>query len=415
MTKKNEHVIKINIEKKDWADILDNTFKKKNAQVTIKGFRKGKAPKDVFLKEYGIESLYMDSVDEAIQVAYKKVLEDNELIPVCEPKVDISSIDQEHVEFEFTIITKPEVKVSSYKNLGVKKETPKVTKKEIEEELNGLRSRFAEIVEKEDGKVVKGDIAVIDFEGFVDGKAFEGGKGKDYPLEIGSQTFIPGFEEQLEGTKAGESKDVKVTFPKEYQKDLAGKDAVFKCTVKKVQTRVLPELNEEFYKDLGYEDVKTKEELEKKIEEHLLEHKKQDAENKYFDELMAAGVKNVEVDINDEIVDDELNRMLNELDNNLKMQGVTKEQYFQFTNTTVEAFKENMKPTAIDRIKSRYLLDYIIETEKLEAKDADIKKHAKEMAEKYGVEADELIEMYGGMDNVKYDLLIHKAMDILQS
>ena len=412
---KNVHTITTTLKDKEWSDILDETFKKKNSNVTIDGFRKGKAPKDVYIKKFGIESLYMDAVDAALPKAYAKVLEDEKLVPACEPKVDIKEIDKDHITLEFTIITKPEVKLSSYKNLGVKKETPKVTKEEIESEIASMQNRFAEIVVKEEGTVEKGNIAVIDFEGFVDGVAFDGGKGTDYPLEIGSNTFIPGFEDALIGAKLGETRDVNVKFPENYVENLKGKDATFKVTVKGIKVRVLPELNEEFFKDLGYEDVKTKEELEKKIEEHLMEHKKEDAENKYIDDLIKAGIDKMTVEINDEIVDEEINRMIKDLSSRLEMQGVTLENYFQFTNTTMEQFKENARPDAINRIKSRYLLDEIIAKEKIDATEEEVNAHAESQAKKYQVETSELIQMYGGLDVVKYDLLIHKAIEVLES
>lgn len=411
---KNVHTVTITLEGNDWTKILDETFKRHNQNATIKGFRKGKAPKDVFLKEYGIESLYMDSVDEALNVAYPRALEENKLTPACEPKVDIKGIDENHVEFEFTIITKPEVKISSYKKLGVKKEEAKVTQEEIDAEVKRLQDRLAEIVTKENGTVEDGNIAVIDFEGFVDGVAFEGGKGTDYPLEIGSNTFIPGFESQLIGLKAGESKDVNVKFPEDYVENLKGKDATFKVTVKEIRVRVLPELNEDFYKDLGYEDVKTKEELESKIKEHLLEHKNEEVENKYIDELIKAGIDKMEVEINEEIIDDEVHRMMHDLEHRLEMQGMNLDMYFQFTGTDHDKFHETAKPEAINRIKSRYLLDEIIEKEKLDATEEEVMAHAEEQAKKYETTANEIIEMYGGMDVVKYDLLIHKAIKVLE-
>lgn len=411
---KNVHTVKVKLEGKDWTSVLDETFKKRSANTTIDGFRKGKAPKEVFIKKFGIESLYMDSIDAALPKAYAKALEENSLVPACEPKVDVTNISENEVEFEFTIITKPEVKLASYKNLGVKKETPKVTKEEIAHELEHLRGQFAEIEAKKSGKVEKGDIAVIDFEGFVDGVAFDGGKGTDYSLEIGSNTFIPGFEDALIGFKKGETKDIKVTFPEDYMESLKGKDATFKVTVKEINVRVLPEMDEEFFKDLGYDDVKTVEELEAKIKEHLMEHKKDDAENKYIDALIDAGIEKLTVEVNDEIVEEELKRMTDDLSKRLEMQGVPLESYLQFTGTTMEQFKENARPEALKRIKSRYLLDEIINKEKLEATDEEVKAHAKDQAEKYGASEEEIIEMYGGLEVVKYDLLIHKAIKVLE-
>lgn len=411
---KNVHDIKITVKDEEWKNILESVFRKKNAEVTIPGFRKGKATKEAYMKKFGIESLYMDSVDEALSVAYKKALEENDLVPACEPKVDIVGIDENHVELQFTIITKPEVKLSSYKKLGVKKEEVKVSKKEIDSEITRLQSRLAEIVEKENGEVSEGDIAVIDFEGFVDGKAFDGGKGSDYPLEIGSNTFIPGFETGLIGLKKGESKDVNVKFPEDYVENLKGKDAVFKVTVKEIRTRVLPEMDEEFFKDLGYDDVKTREELEAKVKEHLTTHKKEEVENKYIDDLMNAGIEKMEVEINDEIIDEEIHRMMHDLEQRLSMQGITLDNYFKFSGIDHDKFHETARPEAINRIKSRYLLDEIITREKLEASEEEVLEHAKEQAKKYGTTENEIIEMYGGMDVVKYDLLVHKAIKVLE-
>ena len=411
---KNVHTVTMSVEGKEWEHILDNTFKRHNQDANIQGFRKGHAPKEVFLKKFGIESLYMDSVDEALNIAYPKALEKEKLTPACEPKVDIKGIDESHVEFEFTIITKPEVKLSSYKKLGVKKEEAKVSKEEIESEIKHMQEHAAEIITKENGAVENGDIAVIDFEGFVDGEAFEGGKGTDYPLEIGSNTFIPGFESQLVGLKAGESKDVNVKFPEEYVENLKGKDATFKVTVKEIRARVLPEMNEEFFKDLGFDDVKTKAELEAKVKEHLLEHKTEEVENKYIDDLIKAGIDKLQVEINEEIIDDEVHRMMHDLSQRLEAQGMTLDMYFKFSGIDHEKFHETARPEAINRIKSRYLLDEIIEKEKLDATDEEVKAHAEEQAKKYGATAEEIISMYGGIEVVKYDLLIHKAIKVLE-
>lgn len=412
---KNVHKLTVKLEGNEWTSILDKTFKKKNNEVKIDGFRKGKAPKEIFIKNFGIEILYQDAIDEALPQAYEKVMKENKLIPACQPSVDVLAIDENHVELEFTVITTPEVKVSSYKKLGVKREEPKVTKEEIKQEIDNIRGRMAEIVEKKSGKVEKGDTAVIDFEGFVDGVAFEGGKGTDYPLEIGSNTFIPGFEDQLIGTKKGDTKDVLVKFPEDYVENLKGKEATFKVTVKEVKSRILPELNEEFFKDLGYDDIKTEKEFEEKTREHLLKHKEEDAENKYIDALLEAGMSKMTVEVNDEIISEEVERMIDDLRHRLEMQGIPLESYLQFTGSNIEEFKNQSKPEALKRIKSRYLIDYIIEKEGLKVTDKDAQEHAKETAKKYEIEKEELIESYGGIEVVKYDLLVHKAIDILKN
>ena len=352
---KNVKEVTIRLEKEEWTKALDKAFNNKKKDLKVDGFRKGSCPKDIYIKKFGIESLFMDAVDLSINDAYHKALEESKAVPVCEPKLDITSINADGVEFKFTIIEKPEVKLGKYKALGIKKEKAKVTKEEVEHEITHLQEHLADIVELEEGTVEEGNTAVIDFEGFVDGKKLDGGTGTNYPLEIGSHTFIPGFEEGLVGMKIGEEKELNLKFPDEYVDNLKGKDVTFKIKVTKIKKRVLPEINEDFFKDLGYEDVKTKEELEKEVEKHLTEHKEADAENKYIGELLNKAIENMEVEVNPEIIDEEINRMLNQYRDELKMQGITLEQYLEFTKTTMESLKKMMEPEAINRIKSRYV------------------------------------------------------------
>ena len=411
---KNVHKITIKLEKEEWKKLLDETFKEKNKETTIKGFRKGKAPKEVFIKKFGIESLFMDAADKAYPIAYRRVLDENKLEPVVQPKVDIKNISEEEIELEFEIITKPEVKVKSLKNLGIKKDAVKVTKDEINKEIDNIRGQFAEIIIKEKGKAEKGDIAVIDFEGFVDDKPFEGGQASNYELELGSNTFIPGFEDGVVGMKIGETKDIKVKFPDDYVEHLKGKDAVFKVTVNSLKTRVLPEINEELFKDMGYDKIKTKEELEEEIKKHLKEHKENDAENKYIDELLNAGIEKMEVELNEEIVNDEVDRMIHDLEHNLSHQGITLDLYLSFNRISKDEFIEKTKPEAIKRIKSRYLIDYIIEKEGLKVTDKEVEEHAEKQAKLYGTTKEELITGYGGLQVVEFDLLVHKAIDTLK-
>lgn len=411
---KNVHKITIKLEKEEWKKLLDETFKEKNKETTIKGFRKGKAPKEVFIKKFGIESLFMDAADKAYPIAYRRVLDENKLEPVVQPKVDIKNISEEEIELEFEIITKPEVKVKSLKNLGVKKDAVKVTKDEINKEIDSIRGQFAEIIIKEKGKAEKGDIAVIDFEGFVDDKPFEGGQASNYELELGSNTFIPGFEDGVVGMKIGETKDIKVKFPDDYVEHLKGKDAVFKVTVNSLKTRVLPEINEELFKDMGYDKIKTKEELEEEIKKHLKEHKENDAENKYIDELLNAGIEKMEVELNEEIINDEVDRMIHDLEHNLSHQGITLDLYLSFNRISKDEFIEKTKPEAIKRIKSRYLIDYIIEKEGLKVTDKEVEEHAEKQAKLYGTTKEELITGYGGLHVVEFDLLVHKAIDTLK-
>ncbi len=413
--KKNVIVKEIKIEGKDWEKCLDKAFKKKNKDVKIDGFRKGAAPKDIFIKKFGIESLYMDAIDGAVDKAYKDLLEETKITPVCEPKLDVKTINEKECVLEFTFITAPEVVLGEYKNLKVKKPAAKVTKEEIAEETEKLRNQFAEIKGKEEkAKVEVGDTAIINFKGFVDGKELDGGSGENYPLEIGSHTFIPGFEEGLIGLKAGEEKELNLTFPENYKEDLKNKDVKFVVKVNEIKTRVLPEINEEFYLDLGYEDVKTKEEFDKKVEETIKARKEAEIEDQYIEDCLAKASDNMKVDINPEILDDEVHRMMHQFEDQLKMQGLTMDQYYEFSGITHEKMHEQMEPEATKRIKYRYLLEKVAEVEKIEVTDEEADKQADEMAKNYGISKEELLKAYGSLEVVKYDIKMRNAIEIIK-
>ena len=410
---KNVHDIEIEIKGKDWEQMLDAAFQKRIKDTTIDGFRKGKCPKSVYLQKFGVESLYMDAVDVAAGKAYTEALKKNELVPVCEPKMDVKEIDKDHIKFVFTIITKPELKLGKYKDLGIKKDAVKVTKAEIEEEVARLASRFAEIVVKEEGKVEEGNTAVIDFEGYVDGEKLDGGTGANYPLEIGSRTFIPGFEEGIVGMEVGETKTLNLKFPEEYTKELAGKEVKFDVTVREIKERVLPELNEEFYQDLGFEDVKTEKEFNDEVKKMIEARKEEEAKNKYLDDVLEAAAKNMKGEINEEIIDDEVHRMIHQFEEQLRMQGLSVEQYLQFTGGTHEDMHKQMEPEAEKRVKYRYLIEMVAEAEKIEISDEDAEAEAEKMSAEYGVEKEEFLKHFGGLEVVKYDLRMRKALEIL--
>lgn len=413
--KKNVIVKEIKIEGKEWEKCLDNAFKKKNKDVKIDGFRKGSAPKNIFIKKFGIESLYMDAVDEAVDKAYKKLLEETKIIPVCEPKLDVKTVNEKECILEFTFITAPEVVLGEYKNLKVKKAVAKVTKDEIEKEIETLRNKFAEIKVKEEGKKIEnGDTAIINFKGFVDGKELEGGTGENYPLEIGSHTFIPGFEEGLVGLKVNEEKELNLTFPENYTEDLKNKDVKFEVKINEIKTRILPEINEDFYLDLGYEDVKTKEEFENKIKETIETRKNAEIEDQYIEDCLAKASENMKVDINEEILDDEVHRMMHQFEEQLKMQGLNIEQYFEFSGMTHEKMHEQMEPEATKRIKYRYLLEKVAEVEHIEVSDEEAEKQAEEMASNYGISKEELLKAYGSLEVIKYDIKMRNAIEIIK-
>ena len=374
---KNVKELEYIIKDKEWEKLLDESFKKNVKNAKIDGFRKGHVTKDMYIKKFGIESLYRDAMDLGLDVAFKKVMTDNkDLVPVIEPSVDIKEIDEKHIKYVFTIITKPEVKLGKYKALGIKKEKATATKEEINQEIENLQSRYAEIVVKENGSVANKNTAIIDFEGYVDGKKLDGGTGENYPLEIGSNTFIPGFEEGLIGMKVGEEKELKLKFPENYTEELKNKDVTFKVKVNEIKERVLPELNKDFYEDLGYKDVKTKEDFEKKIKEVIIKRKDASNEDKYINECIEKAVSNAKLEINHEIIHEEIHRMMHQMEDQIRMQGLSLDQYLEFSHMSREQLEDQMHPEAENRVKARYVLEAIAEEEKFTISDKDAEKEA---------------------------------------
>lgn len=415
MANKNEKEIVIKVEGQKWQDALDKAYMKANKTAKIAGFRPGKAPKEIFLKKYGKESLYNDAMNLCVDDAYDQMLKDNaNLEIVAQPVLSLNSIDENGVEFKFIVTLKPVVKLGQYKNLGVKKDTVKVTKKEISENIESMRKRYAENVPKE-GKLEDGDIAIIDFEGFKDDVAFEGGKGENYSLTIGSNTFIPGFEEQLIGMEKGEERGINLTFPSDYHsEDLKGKPVVFKVKLNEIKTVKIPDLDDDFFADLGLEGINSKEALEKQVEENLTAQKEQTAENKYFDDLLEAASKNVEVDIPHVMIHEEIERMLKQYEENLKMQGLTLEQFYQFTHSNEQALKDQMHEEAEKRVLYRLMLEEIAKSEKIEIDDTQANEEAAKLASKYQLPKDEFLKLFGGLEMVKYDLTMRGAMEALK-
>ena len=411
-----EKQIEIKIDGKKWEDALDKAFKKANKKAKIDGFRPGHAPKEVFLKKYGKESLYMDAADAVLNDAYEQMLNENKDVElVAQPEIALKSIDEKGVTFNFTLTTRPEVKLKKYKGLKVKKESAKVTKEEINHAIDEMRSRYAETMNKENETVEDGDTAVIDFEGFKDGVAFDGGKGENYSLKIGSGTFIPGFEEQLVGMKKGDEKEIKVTFPKDYHaEDLKGKEVTFKVKVNDVKTTVIPELGEEFYADLELEGVNSKETLEATVKDMIKTRKEANVENKFIDDLIEAAIKQIEVDVPHVMIHDEIDRMLRQYEENLRMQGLTLEQFYQFTNSDEQALRDQMHEEAEKRVLSRYMLEEVAKAEKIDITDKEAEEEAQKLAEKYQMEKDEFLKMFGGLDMIKYDQKMRKAIEVLK-
>ena len=407
-------IINFKAEGETWTNAQDKAFNKLNKTAKIDGFRPGKAPRNIFEKKYGKEEILLEAADTLIHEKYHDIIENDKIMPVLEPKIELVEVDKEKMEVNFTFIVKSEVKLGEYKNLKVKKDKVKVTKEEVEHEIGHLLEHYAEMVEK-DGKVENGDTVVIDFEGFKDEVSFEGGKAENYPLEIGSHSFIPGFEEGLVGLSKGEEKDLELTFPEDYMsEELKGQKVVFKVKVNDIKTRVVPELDKEFFEDLAMEGVNSKEDLEKMLTEEITARKEMEAENKYVDALLEKAAKNMKVELDEEIVEDEANRMYEQFLDKIAMQGLTEEIYFQYTNTTKEDVLKQMNPEAENRVKYRYLLEAIIKEEKIKVTDKQAEKEAEDLAKKYNMTSEDFLKELGGLEILKYDMTMRKAIDVMK-
>ena len=406
----------VKLEGKEWKDCLKQAFNKKKKDIKMDGFRKGQVPYDVYVKKMGVEALYMDAVDIAVDVLYAKLLKDEKtIIPVATPGIDIKNITHDEIEIEFTLVSAPKVELGKHTKLGIKKEEVVVTDSQIEHELHHLQEQFAEVKELDDDAVIKeGNVAVIDFEGFKDGKAFKGGKGEDYSLEIGSHTFIPGFEEALVGLKKGDTKDVNVTFPENYHsEDLKGQPVIFKVTVKAVKERVLPEFNKEFFEDLNVGGVESLEDLKKYIKENMTAERSKQIEDEYLFKCLDEVVKNSKFDIPEEMTEDETNRLVKEFSEKLSYQGLKLEDYLKYINSNINDFKATLKDEANKRVGYRLIMDAIIENEKIEVSDEELESELKKTSEQYKMSVEDFLKEIGNKELFKYDLLMRKAMEIV--
>lgn len=401
------------VEGTKWEEALDKAFNKLNKKAKIAGFRPGKAPRNIFEKNYGKTDLYVEASDDLVHQYYHHLIEEKNIVPVAEPQVNLVKLDDNGMEVNFTFFVKPEVTLGKYKKLGIKKEQASATKKEIEERIYSMQEKFAELVSV-DSKIKKGNIAIIDFEGFKDGIAFQGGKGENYSLEIGSNSFIPGFEEGLIGMAKGEEKELKLTFPKDYTADLAGKEVTFKVKVNDIKERVLPEINESFFADLNIEGIDSLEKLENQVKEEIISQKQKEIDNKFLDEVLRKATDNMTAEIEDEIYEEEVNRMYDEFIQRMEMQGLNEEMYFKYTNSTKDDLRKNMKEEAIFRVRSRYLLESIAQTENINPTEEEVQEEIKKMADMYQMKEEELIKSFGGLDVVKFDVQMKKTLELLK-
>ena len=408
-------VIAFSATKEEFAKGLDQAFKRAVKRVNAPGFRKGKLPRAVFNKMYGEEALFQDAVDFVLPAAYTKAIDELEVSPLAMPDIDVKEISKEEgVKFEAVVTVKPNVELGEYKNLGLEKDSVEVTDADVEERLDSLLSRQAEWQIKE-GESKKGDIVVIDFKGFIGDEAFDGGEAKGYELELGSGSFIPGFEEQLEGKVAPVDTEVNVTFPENYQvADLAGKEARFEVTVHDVKEKVLPELTDEFVKEFSKEAASTVAEYKEKLKEEIKLEKENLAEKSYSDKVISTAVENAKVSVPEKLVEQEVNSMFEQFTGNLSRQGLSFDLYEQFTGKGEADLKAEMKSDAENKIKTSFVLGEIAEVEKVEVTEADIDAEVKELATMYNM-TEEGIKQRISVEDLRGELVIQKTVDFLKA
>jgi trigger factor len=413
----NQGVLTVEVEEARVDKAIDEAFAKVVKKINVPGFRKGKVPRKIFEARFGIESLYQDALDIILPEAYTEAVQETGIEPVDRPEVDVQQIGKgQPLVFKATVTVKPEVKLGDYKGLTVEEKDFTVTDEMVEAELKQMQDRSAELVVLEEGATVeKGDFAIIDFKGFVDGEAFEGGEAENYQLEIGSGTFIPGFEDQIIGMKKGEEKDVNVTFPEEYHAaELAGKPAVFKVKVNEIKRKNLPALDDEFAKDVSEFD--TLDELKADIKNKLEEKAKIDAENYKKESLIEKATENAEIDVPEVMVEHEVNHMVNDFAQRLQYQGMNLDLYYQFTGLDEEKLREQFQADAEKRVRTTLVLEAIGQAENVEVTEEDVNSELEEMSKLYNRPADELRKIFEGRDNLeslKNDIRIRKTIDLL--
>ena len=394
---------------------LNTAYNKNKSKISLPGFRKGKAPRKMIEKMYGAEVFYEDAANSIIPDAYAKAADECGLELVSQPKINVTQLEAgKPFIFEAVVATKPEVELGQYKGVEVTKADTEATDADVEEELKRVQEQNSRTVAVTDRAVKDGDNTVIDFEGFVDGVAFEGGKGTDYPLTIGSHSFIDTFEDQIIGMNIGDEKEINVTFPEEYHvDDLKGKPAMFKVSVKEIKEKQLPELNDEFAQDVS--DFDTIAEYKDDLKNKIADRKSREAKAKQEDEAIAKIIEDSKMDIPDAMVDTQVNRMVEDFAQRLQQQGLSVEQYFQYTGVTAEKIIEDMKPQAVKNIQSRLVLEAIVKAENIEVSDEEFEAELNKMAEQYKMEIEKIKEFMGEYESkqIREDIAIQKAVDII--
>ena len=412
---KNMAKLTIEVPASELEKALQSAYMKQKNKISLPGFRKGKVPRQMIEKMYGAEIFYDDAANALIPKAYADAYDECELDIVSRPEIDVVQIEKgKDFIFTATVATKPEVTLGEYKGLEVDKVSTRVTQKEVDAKIQEEAEKNARTITVEDRAVQDGDEVVLDFEGFVDGVAFEGGKGENYPLTIGSGSFIPGFEEQLVGAEAEKEVEVKVTFPEDYHaEDLKGKEAVFKCTVHEIKAKELPEIDDEFAEEVSEFD--TLEEYKADVKAKIKEQKAAEGKAKQEDQVVEQAVKNATYELPEAMVETQAEQMANDFAQRMQSQGLTMEQYFQFTGTTAEQMMEDLKPQAVKRIETRLVLEAIAKAENIEISDEKLDEEIGKMAEAYKMEADKLKEFMGENEKkqMKEDMAVQEAITFL--
>ena len=411
----NTYEIEVTVDAQTFADACKSAYMKQRKSIQIPGFRKGKATQGMVEKVYGEGAFYEEALEILYPNAVQSAIDEAELKVVGQPfDLDVPVMSKaEGVEMKMKVTTYPEVKLGEYKGLEAKMLDTEATDDDVAEELKNMQDRNSRLVTVEDRAAEMGDTAEIDFEGFVDGVAFEGGKGENYPLELGSGSFIPGFEEQVVGHKSEEEFDVNVTFPEEYAEELAGKDAVFKCKIHEIKSKELPELDDDFAKDVSEFD--TLAEYKEDVKKNLTEKKAEDARRAKEDAAVDKAIENAQMDIPELMTKTECRQMMDDFSRRMQQQGLSMEQYFQFTGMTADKMMEDMKPQALKRIQTRLVLEKVAEAENIQPSEEEITEEIQKMADAYKMEADKIREAIGesGLEQMKKDMAVQKAVTVI--
>ena len=412
---KNMAKLTIEVSAEDLDKAMEKAYQKQKSRISLPGFRKGKAPRKMIESMYGKGLFMEDAVNSLVPQEYTKALGECDLEIVSQPEINVTQMEPgKALIFTADVAVKPEVTLGDYKGVEVPKSEIAVTDEEVDAEVKKEQDKNARTVAVEDRAAANGDITTIDFEGFVDGVAFDGGKGTDYALTLGSGTFIPGFEDQLVGANTGDHVEVKVTFPEEYQaKELAGKEAVFQCDVKKIETKEVPELDDEFAKDVSEFD--TLAEYKEDVKKKLTEKKEKEARTAKENAAVDKAIENAQMDIPELMTKTECRQMMDDFSRRMQQQGLSMEQYFQFTGQSMDKMMDDMKPQALKRIQTRLVLEKVAEAENIQPSEEEITEEIQKMADAYKMEADKIREAIGesGLEQMKKDMAVQKAVTVI--